>query len=272
MRPALAALLLLACGGDDAGQTPRADGPPAGQDAAGPDSVTDAATTDAPPARVLVFSRTTGFRHASIPDGITALADLGAAAGFVTEATEDPAVFAEASLAPFDVVVFLMTTGDVLDPAGEAALEAWVRAGGGWVGIHSAADTEYDWPFYGDLVGAWFDSHPAIQEATIHVEDARHPATSTLPSPWVRTDEWYNFRTNPRATVHVLLTLDESTYSGGTMGTDHPHAWCRLLDGGRSFYIAGGHTSESYGGPAFRSLLAGAVAWASGRADAACDP
>ncbi|NUP82910.1 MAG: ThuA domain-containing protein [Nonomuraea sp.] len=211
---------------------------------------------------VLVFSKTAGFRHDSIPAGIEALSSLGAAHGFTVTATEDAAAFTPANLAGFRAVVFLSTTGDVLDDAQRAALEAYVDGGGGWVGVHAAADTEYDRPYYGALVGAWFRDHPAVQQATIVNEDRTHPATAHLDETWTRTDEWYNYRTNPRPGVTVLQTLDEGSYSGGGMGADHPITWCHAQGAGRAFYTGLGHTVESYDEPGFRALLLGAIRWA----------
>jgi type 1 glutamine amidotransferase len=216
--------------------------------------------------QVLVFSRTAGYRHESIPAGIQAIRELGAEHGFEVDATEDPAAFTGADLARYAVVVFLSTTGDVLTDGGRAAFESYIRAGGGYVGVHSAASTEYGWPFYGELLGAWFDAHPRVQQATFVVEDGSHPATAGLPQRWVRIDELYNYRTNPRARVRVLMALDESSYTGGTMGADHPVAWCHDNLGGRAFHTGAGHTIESYAEPGFRSLLLGAVRYAAGRA------
>ena len=144
------------------------------------------------------------------------------------------------------------------------AFENYIADGGGYVGIHSAADTEYDWPFYGNLVGAYFKQHPAQQDATIKVADKNHPATKHLPDRWNRFDEWYDYRANPRGDVHVLATLDETSYQNGTMGSDHPITWCQDFGGGRSFYTGLGHTKESYGEPAFQKLLVGAIRWAAG--------
>jgi cytochrome c len=208
---------------------------------------------------VLVFSKTTGFRHDSIPQGIATIKALGAAHGFAVDSTEDAARFTDAELARRKVVVFLNTTGDVLDNIQKAAFERYIRAGGGFVGIHSASDTEYRWPWYGELVGAYFASHPEIQPATIRITDPAHPSTEDLPVVWRRTDEWYNFRSNPRGAAHVLATLDEATYSGGKMGYDHPIAWCQEIDGGRSWYTAMGHTVESYAEPLFRVHLLGGI-------------
>ncbi|WP_084959382.1 ThuA domain-containing protein [Thermoactinospora rubra] len=221
----------------------------------------------AAPFSVLVFSKTAGFRHDSIPAGIQAIKDLGAAHGFTVTATETW----PSSLSGHAAVVFLNTTGDVLDAAQQAAFESYIKGGGGFVGVHAAADTEYGWPFYGELVGAYFRSHPAIQQATVKVEDRAHPATAHLPSAWTRTDEWYNYRANPRPNVHVLASLDESTYSGGDMG-DHPIAWCRPYQGGRAFYTGGGHTAASYADPAFRAHLLGGIRYAAGQAKADCRP
>jgi len=144
-------------------------------------------------------------------------------------------------------------------------LERHIAAGHGFVGVHSAADTEYDWPWYGGLMGAYFASHPDVQPAVVHREDANHPSMASLPDVWVRTDEWYNFQTNPRDTpdIHVLASLDESSYSGGTMG-DHPIAWYQEYAGGRAWYTAGGHTRESYSEPLFLQHLLGGLEYAAG--------
>ncbi|MGA5526029.1 lectin [Streptomyces pseudogriseolus] len=250
------------------GLTPQAAATP-GTAPAAPRAAAPAAD---PAYRILVFSRTAGFRHSSIDEGVTALRDLGAANNFTVDATEDPAAFTTANLARYRAVVFLSTTGDVLGSAQEAALEQYMGSGGGYVGVHAAADTEYDWPFYAGLAGALFQSHPAIQPATVEVEDRAHDATAHLGPTWQRTDEWYNYRTNPRTTAHVLASLDESSYSGGSMSGDHPIAWCKDYAGGRAFYTGGGHTEESYADPAFRRHLLGGIRWAAGVTHADCRP
>ncbi len=224
---------------------------------------------------VLVFSKTSGFRHASIPDAIAAIEQLGAQNGFGVTKTEDAAFFTDANLAQFDAVIFAMTTGDVLNGAQQAAFEQYIRSGGGYVGLHSASDTEYSWPWYGDLMGAFFDSHPQIQTATINVEDTSHPSTEHLDSTWVRNDEWYNFQRNPRLNanpVNVLATLDESTYSGGNMGSDHPIAWYHEFDGGRAWYTGGGHTKASYSEPDFVQHLLGGIQYAAGASEPSPNP
>jgi type 1 glutamine amidotransferase len=223
-----------------------------------------------PTSSVLVYSRTTGFRHDSIPAGIEAIRKLGTANGFRVAATESPGAFTRKRLRRYRAVVFLNTTGDVLPPKGQAAFRRFIRAGGGFVGVHSAADTEHDWPFYGGLVGAYFASHPAVQPATVDVGDRRHPSTRRLPARWMRTDEWYNFRSNPLGSVHVLATVDESTYAGGTMGSNHPIAWCHRYRGGRAWYTAGGHTPAAFAEPLFRAHLLGGIRWASGAVKGHC--
>ena len=233
--------------------------------AAAPQSGPSTRPATAPAAyRVLIFSKTAGFRHDSIPAGIAAVRALGESHGFGVDATEDADTFADATLKQYAAVLFLNTTGDILTDDQQAAFERYIKAGRGFVGVHAASDTEYGWPWYAKLVGAQFASHPAIQRATVTVEDAGHPATADLPAKWNRTDEWYNFRADPRADVRVLLSVDEATYDGGTMG-DHPVAWCHDFGGGRAFYTALGHTKESYAEPLFLKHLLGGIEWAAGR-------
>jgi len=219
----------------------------------------------------LIFSKTAGFRHDSIRNGIQAISELAAENGFNADASEDSKLFTDDALANYQVVIFLSTSGEILDDAQKAAFQRFIERRNGFVGIHSAADTEYDWAWYGQLVGAYFSSHPEIQSAHIQVEDANHPSTAKLPSIWKRTDEWYNFRTNPRGSVHVLATMDESSYHGGEMGDDHPIAWCHdVAGGGRSWYTAPGHTGESYSEPLFRQHLLGGIMTAAGGWPADC--
>ncbi|MEV4459114.1 ThuA domain-containing protein [Microbispora sp. NPDC049633] len=221
--------------------------------------------------KVLVFSKTAAFRHDSIPAGIQAIRELGAANDFAVDATEDANAFTSGNLAQYKAVVFLSTTGDVLNATQQTAFQSYVDGGGGYVGVHSASDTEYDWPYYGQLMGAWFKDHPAIQQATLKQEDRAHGATAHLGQTWTRTDEWYNYRTNPRANVHVLQSLNESSYSGGNMG-DHPITWCHPQASGRSFYTGLGHTQESYSDSNFRTLLLGGIRYAAKATNADCRP
>ena len=211
--------------------------------------------------RVLVFSLTKGFHHASIPNGIAAITELGVSHGYAVDATVDPSMFNDDSLRHYGAVVFMSTTGDVLDSLQQASFERYIRAGGGFVGVHSATDTEYDWPWYGELVGAYFKRHPAPQEAKVDVVDRDFIATRCLPPVWTRTDEWYDFREPPKD-VKILLTLDEKSYTGGGMGGFHPVAWYHTVGEGRAFYTELGHTNESFADPAYREHLAGGIVWA----------
>jgi type 1 glutamine amidotransferase len=219
------------------------------------------------PPRILCYSRTVGFRHDSIADGVRALSTLAETEGWKVEATEDPASFQASRLGEFDLVLFLNTNGPVLDERGREAFAEFVRSGKGFVGVHGAAATEPDWTFYQGLVGASFKAHPHVQSALVRVEDGTHPATLGLPGAWRCTDEWYGFHTNPRPGVRVLLTLDESSYEpgDGAMGSDHPIAWCHEYEGGRAFYTALGHTPETYRDALYLGHLSGGVAWALGK-------
>lgn len=212
------------------------------------------------PSEVLIFSRTAGFRHDSIEAGAACMAELAAELGMRATHSEDPALFSDEGLAPFACVVFLSTTGDVLDEAEQAAFERFIQAGGGYLGVHAATDTEYEWPWYTGLAGAQFASHPRIQEATLVRTEERSGATEFLPERWERTDEWYNFKAIS-SQIRVLLTLDETSYEGGTNGEQHPAAWFHEYDGGRAFYTAGGHTEASFAEPLFRRHLQAALSW-----------
>ena len=226
----------------------------------------------------LIFSKTAAFRHTEcIPQGTVAIAQMAARHGFEVDATENAAAFTDENLAKYDVVIFLCTTGDVLDAAQQSAFERYIRAGGGYAGIHSASDTEYDWAWYGGLVGAYFRDHPGsvnaqFQVATMTVEDRHTAATRRLGRSWTREEEWYNFRTNPRDDVHVLLSVDESTYDprgysvpGGSPGMgDHPISWCQPYDGGRAFYTALGHKGVYWEEPLLLSHVLGGIEMAAG--------
>jgi type 1 glutamine amidotransferase len=224
--------------------------------------------------RVLVFTKTTGFRHDSIPAGIATIRRLGRKHGFAVDQTEDERAFTDRNLARYAALVFLSATGDPIARQGHRrAFQRYIRRGGGFLGIHAASDSFAHWPWYVGLVGARFRRHaPGTSAAHVVIEDPGTPATSGLPRVWRRVDEWYAFRSNPRGRVHVLATLDERSYKpdGAAMGADHPIAWCHRFDGGRSVYTAMGHTSGSYREPAFVSHLLGAIEMADGRGPFAC--
>ncbi|MCX6218419.1 ThuA domain-containing protein [Spirosoma sp.] len=218
------------------------------------------------PKRVLVFSKTKGWKHTSIPFGIAALQKLGRENAFRVDTTKNADYFNDDSLRHYTAVVFLSTTGNVLNQKQQAAFERYIQAGGGYMGIHAAADTEYDWPWYNKLAGGYFASHPSnsnVRKATVDVTDKNHASTAHLPDHWERTDEWYNYR-SLYSDLTVVANLDESTYDGGINGSNHPIAWYHEFDGGRAYYTGGGHEDSSFSEPLFVQHLLGALNWVMG--------
>lgn len=214
-----------------------------------------------PNPRVLVFSKTTGFRHDNIPSAIEAIKKLGQEHNFTVDATEDAKVFTDQNLNKYDLVCFASTTGDILDDSQQKALENFVEGGKGWMGIHSASDTEYDWPWYAELVGAYFKSHPpGGQHVRVNIENRGNPSTSSLPRFWVRPDEWYDWRANPRSKVQVLASIDEGFYRSEPQ--DHPIAWCHWQGRGRAWYTEMGHFKEAYSEKFYLEHLYGGLMWA----------
>ncbi|MCK5443280.1 MAG: ThuA domain-containing protein [Maribacter sp.] len=224
------------------------------------DVVTKATDLD----KILVFTKTNGYRHKSIEKGVATLKELGATYNFDITQTEDSLAFNSANLSNYKLVVFLSTTMDVLGKAQEKAFKSYINKGGSFMGIHAATDTEYEWPWYGELVGAYFLSHPKQQEAKIDVVDNKHSSTAHLNDTWMHFDEWYNYK-NINPNIKVLMKLDESSYEGGKNGDDHPIAWYHEFDGGRAFYTGLGHTNESYDDPDFRKHLIGGIGYCLGR-------
>lgn len=223
------------------------------------------------PMNVLVFSKTAGFRHESISSGLKMLFDQSKKQNWVITATENAALLRDGFLSGFDVIVFLNPTGDAIDADGQAAFEKIMKTGKGFVGIHAAADCEYEWPFYGSLVGGYFKTHPASQEATVIFENLEHPAMKPFKEmkSYTTFDEWYTFKENPRPNVHVLATLDESSIKkfdndNFRMG-DHPIIWWAEKNGIRSFYTGFGHTHESFQDEKIREHIKNAVNWAGHR-------
>lgn len=214
---------------------------------------------------VLVFHRTEGFAHASIPAGVDAIGELGDQHGFETVATDDPAIFTDDGLTGFRVIVFLNTTGDVLDDDQQTAMERFIATGKGFVGVHSAADTEYDWPWYGGLVGAYFARHPAPQSGSVQVVTPEHPAMEGIPATFERVEEWYDFRTLPGPEATLLANVDEASYEGGEMGDPHPIVWAQEYGGGRAFYTGFGHAAEAFTDELTRRMLLNGILWAAGR-------
>ena len=214
--------------------------------------------------RVLVFSKTKGFRHASIPVGKRTLMQMGNENGFSVDTTENAGLFNETNLKRYGLVLFLNTTGDVLDEGQQAAFERYIQAGGGYVGIHAAADTEYGWPWYNKLAGGQFASHPGnpnVQTGEAYVTGKQHPSMFGFPEKWKIKDEFYDYK-NFNKDVNVLVKIDENSYKEGKMGADHPMIWYHEYDGGKAFYTAFGHPDETYSDPVFLKNLLGGIKWA----------
>ncbi|MCC4587582.1 ThuA domain-containing protein [Xanthomonas melonis] len=221
-----------------------------------------ASTAASAPERMLIFSKTAGFRHESIPTAVATLRQLAAEEGMAADHSEDAEVFTADNLARYRVVAFASTTGEILAPAQQQAFEGFVRRGGGFLGVHSAADTGYQWPWYGQLVGAWFKGHPPGLQST-RVQPEREG--QAVGKSWPITDEIYNYRHNPRGQVQVIATVDERLYAGGTMGADHPIAWCHAFDGGRAWYTGLGHDAAVYANAEFLAQLRQGLRYAAGR-------
>jgi uncharacterized protein len=222
-----------------------------------------AATTSDNKPTVLIFYKTNGYHHSCILAGIAAIKKLGQDNGFFVDATDDSLSFTDNNLKRYAALIFLCPTGKVFGPEQETALKNYIEQGGGWVGIHSATDCEYNWRWYNQLAGAYFKSHPAQQDAKLIITNKNHPATAGMPDTWTRKDEWYNFRDlNPDITV--LIQIDESSYKGGENGANHPMAWYHQFDGGRAFYTEMGHTEESWSDPVYLKHLLGGIEWAMG--------
>lgn len=207
---------------------------------------------------VLIFTKTGGFRHESIEKGVETLSEILNSNKIKFIHTENSEYFIPDSLKKFDGVIFLNTTGDILNAFQQKAFEEFYNSGKGFMGIHSATDTEYDWEWFGELIGGYFDSHPEIQTAEIEVIRNDHSSTKHLKERWIHKDEWYNF-TKMTPTFQVLLILDESTYEGGNMYEIHPIAWYREDEKSRMFYTGLGHTPESYDEPDFQKHLLGGI-------------
>jgi uncharacterized protein len=229
------------------------------------------ASSQAAQFNVLLFTKAAGWHHESVHAGVTAVQELGRLHDFEVFWTADAArVFNDQELKKYQAVVFLLTTGDVLDPAQQAAFERYIRAGGGYVGVHSAADTEYDWDWYTRLVGHMFHVHPAVQTAVLKVEQRDFPGMERYARRSLVTEEWYEFGP-ARSKLNYLLSVDESSYrpetrwpdrEGKGMGRFHPVSWYQHYDGGRSFYTALGHLPATYADPLFRHHLFGGIYWA----------
>jgi type 1 glutamine amidotransferase len=214
--------------------------------------------------KILVFSKTAGFRHgSSIVAGKKVILELGQKNKFGVDTSENQNVFTEENLKHYAAVVFLCTTGNVLNDEQQKVFEQFIRKGGGYAGLHSAADTEYDWHWFGELNGAYFKNHPKPQEAIFNIVDRNNIATAHLPQPWKRFDELYNFKWIG-TDLHILITIDENSYTGGGNGENHPMAWYHEFDGGRGFYTALGHDNKSWEDPLYQQHVLGGIKYAMG--------
>jgi type 1 glutamine amidotransferase len=213
---------------------------------------------------VLIFCKTNGYHHASITTGIAAITKLGQENGFAVDSTADSTWFREKTLKKYKALIFLSPTGTVFGPEEEKALQEYIHHGGGFVGVHAAADCEYNWQWYGDLVGGYFKSHPKQQEAKFIIVDKNNPATQGLPDPWTHFDELYNYKYYA-PDIKVLINIDESSYTGGENGANHHMAWYHDFEGGRSFYTALGHTDASWSDPLFLHHLLAGIQYAMGK-------
>ena len=221
--------------------------------------------------KILVFSKTAGFRHASIGVGKKYFQELAAKEGFVADTTENSQKFTEQNLKQYKVVVFLSTTGDVLNDTQQLAFERFIQAGGGFVGIHAASDTEYDWPWYNNLVGMMFKIHPQQQTAYLNVVNSDFPGMERFPKKMLWTDEWYDFKEILAKDLTYLVKIDEKSYNpyakwgnneSKGMGDFHPISWYHKYDGGRAFYTALGHIGLVYSDQTFLDHLYGGIYWA----------
>ncbi len=218
-----------------------------------------------PEKRVLLFTKTApgSYRHESIAAGIPAVLKLGRENGILVDTTENSDFFTDSQLKGYSALIFLSTNQDVFNAEQEAALQRYIWAGGGFVGIHAATGVERDWKWFGQLIGGHFLWHTPQQKATIDIQEANHPATQGLPKRWQRYDEWYLFRDmNPA--IKMLATLDSSTYQSDRHPADYPFAWYHEFEGGRSFYTAGGHNSVDYADPLFLRHILGGITYTIG--------
>ena len=221
--------------------------------------------------KALLFTKTAGWHHESIHEGVTAIRELSQKHNFEVQWHEDASRINDNFLKQFQVIIFLNTTGDILNEQQQQAFENFIRSGKGFVGIHSASDTEYGWPWYKKLVGRMFKIHPIPQTAMLEVENGNFPGMEFLPERFLWTDEWYEFQPEVYSEdLNILLSLDETTYDveaewgeniGKGMG-EHPIAWYQDFDGGRSFYTGLGHIPAAYKDPLFLKHLYGGIYWA----------
>ena len=221
--------------------------------------------------KALLVTTTKGWHHESLHAGVLAIQQLGIKNHFDVVLQESPTYITDKNLEQFKVIIFLNTTGDILDSAAQKVMERFIQSGKGFVGIHSASDTEYDWDWYNRLVGRMFHIHPAIQTAKLNVVDSTFPGIMGFAQAGLWTDEWYEFGPEKVNDLKYILSIDENSYDpkaqwgekkGLGMGKLHPVAWYHNFDGGRSFYTALGHVPAVFSNPIFLNHLYAGIYWA----------
>jgi type 1 glutamine amidotransferase len=213
--------------------------------------------------KILVFNKANGFVHESIEAGTEAVLKMTDQYPFIVDVSDDSLRFRDSILEDYDVIVFMNTSGVIFDQEGRQAFQNYIRSGGGFVGVHGASTNEYEWEWFGRMLGNHFDDHPKIQKAIMTIEIPDAPSTEHLPSKWEWTDEWYNWRYEFDPAIEVLISVDESTYEGGKHSEYHPISWRQEFEGGRVWYTAIGHQIDSYKDENFIRHIAGGIKWVS---------
>jgi len=214
---------------------------------------------------ILIFTKTTEYKHKSTIKAVSTIQAVCKKNNIIADSTSDARYFSEKRLEKYDAIMFLNTSGNVLNDEQKLAFQTYYRNGKGFIGIHCATCTEYDWEWYGRLVGTHFKDHPKPQKATLRVVNKSHISTRHLPDEWIRTDEWYNFRTSLLDNITVLVEIDEESYQGGSHGAHHPFSWYHEYDGGKSWYTAGGHFAEHFTDSLFANHILGGIIYAVGK-------
>ena len=209
---------------------------------------------------VLVITETKGWVHDSIESGLKLIQNIGNKNNFNVYHSDNSSVITYKNLKEIKTIIFLNTTEEILTDVEQKVMESFIKSGKGFVGVHAAADTEYNWQWYGKLVGAYYRNHPEVMNGKILT--INHKITNHLDSEWEIEDEWYNFD-YVNYDINILLHLDEDSYVGGEHPDYHPITWYHEYDGGRSFYTGLGHTKEVYDDERFIKLLEKGILYAS---------
>jgi len=222
--------------------------------------------------KVLMITTTRGWHHESLHAGVVAIQQLAARNSFEVALLEDPNGFTDKYVEQFQAILFLNTSGDIFNAEEQKVMERFIKSGKGFVGIHSASDTEYEWDWYTKMVGRMFHIHPAVQTAKMKILDPKFPGLQGFADGKLWTEEWYEFGPEKVTDLTYILGVDEETYNpkadwgarakGVGMGKVHPLAWYHNYDGGRAFYTALGHLPTNFSEPAFLDHLYAGIFWA----------